>query len=127
MRNTTPVDAYGMARKPSAATAASGSTRRAASNAGTANTVAATSPPSATSTSEPTGEPVTTRSPSDAASVSVSRSTPPFGFTNIGVGVPRRAERIAACDPRIRLPCVASHATSSGNVALADSRSTSPA
>ena len=71
--------------------------------------------------------PVTTRSPSDAASASVSRPTPPFGFTNIGVGVPRRTERIAACEPRIRLPCEDSHASSSGNVARADSESTSPA
>ncbi len=71
---------------------------------------AATSPPLApTSASEPTGAPVTTRSPSDAASASVSRPTPPFGRTNIGVGVPRRARahrRLRAADqaPLRRLP-----------------------
>ena len=43
------------------------------------------------------------------------RSTPPRGRRNIGPGVPaRRALRVAACDPRIRLPCDRSHSRQFG-------------
>ena len=59
-----------------------------ASKDGTASdTMALASPRSPRSDSEPNGAPVTTRSPSDEASASVQASdTPPFSFTNIGVG-----------------------------------------
>ena len=117
------------ARSPDAAGAVGPQRAFAASNAGTASTMALASPrvperPPAIRPARRSTHPVAQRRGERVGQASDAALRLHEHRGRASRGGPSAS---AACDPRIRLPCVASHVSSSGNVARADRRSTSPA